>query len=725
MERCPQTEVVLARALSPSQAPTHRGGSVTGSIRNYEIIKELGAGHFGTVFMAVGQVPGRGLSAGTRRLVAIKKLNRQSNAESATQLLREFALLDQVKHRGIVRVFEYIPEERAVVMELVHGVTLRQVLDECIEAHEQVFTEAVVEIACEIADALYQAYTTPGDDGEALRLVHRDLKPENIMLGPSAEVKILDFGLARVDNTDFASEEPGRVRGTPIYMAPEQARGEAVDHRTDIFALGLITYEMLMNRPVYGAPDTGPNATADIYDAIERAHLEPITRELERKIPSMGKVLARCLQARPRDRYQTGQELMVDLRRKLYRDRGAYLQEFCEFFFGAIHQLEDLPSISSATQQGSARRMTMEERLRRSMELEQQARESPQARGSSPPLGRRQVWRPPQTPPSAAPPSIDQHPVPAMAPPPCPPASGRSSKPKVVGARHPDETGMLPIVPLTSADSPASTADDPSATQFFAIPAPKVAQAPKPRPSPATPPSAPPSMAGQPPAPPKSPPPAIRGPVASDSAPASGSPFQEAGTKAPPPAAEASGRVQSNRVYAVILAMMFLTGAAIVAAVWLRPTFSDGDLPTDPRQDHSTISTRQASNETSPALIPDDTAEDEPPPPPRRRATTTSSSSTTKKTTSASSGQTATSKPVNPASVSIKILDDSPIYAIEVVCPGGFRERGNVSSRQASIANVPQESCTMYFKGVPAQFHPVSGGMNLSCSIQGSTAVCK
>ena len=220
-------------------------------IRNYEVVRKLGGGRFGEVLLAVGEVPGRGLSAGKRRLVAVKKLRDRSNPEAAKLLMQEFALLDQVKHRGIVRVFEYVEEEHAVVMEAVNGVDLRTVLDECDKSREVIFTEAVVELACEIADALYQAYTTPGDNGEPLRLVHRDLKPENVMLTPQGEVKILDFGLARVINAEFAREDPSRIRGTPIYMAPEQARGEGVDHRTDLFALGLITYELLMNRPAY------------------------------------------------------------------------------------------------------------------------------------------------------------------------------------------------------------------------------------------------------------------------------------------------------------------------------------------------------------------------------------------------------------------------------------------------------------------------------------------
>jgi serine/threonine-protein kinase len=199
----------------------------------YEVVGELGQGQFGAVRLAVGETPARGGQSARRRLVAVKSVRESANAESLRLLRQEFALLEQVKHRAIVRVYEFLEDERAVVMEYVHGVTLRQVMEDCAAAREQVYTEAAIEIGIEVADALFQAWTTPGDNGDRLRLVHRDLKPENIMLTPAGEVKVLDFGLARVDNADFTREEARRVRGTPLYMAPEQARGDEIFFRWD------------------------------------------------------------------------------------------------------------------------------------------------------------------------------------------------------------------------------------------------------------------------------------------------------------------------------------------------------------------------------------------------------------------------------------------------------------------------------------------------------------
>ncbi len=702
-------------------------------IRNYEVIHKLGGGKFGEVFLAAGETPGRGLSAGRRRVVAVKKLRDSSSPAAAQLLMQEFALLDQVKHRGIVRVFEYIEEEHAVVMEAVDGVTLRQVLDECDKAHEQIFTEAVIEIACEIADALYQAYTTPGDNGEPLRLVHRDLKPENIMLTPTGEVKVLDFGLARVDNADFQREDPNRLRGTPIYMAPEQAQMREVDHRTDLFTLGLITYELLMGRPAYRVPENSPDPVAEVYDAIERAALHDCISELESKIPGMGPIIARCLQARPQSRYQNGQELLVDLRRQLYRDRGAYLEEFCEFFFGSIYDHEALPTIDKIASSGPApsgvrKRMSIEERLKRSMAREQAVeREIPAAAPRPAPRGapRAKPFSPPGAPRPSRPPAPERPRGAAPAPPPRP-APPEPARPRMVGARSPDETGMLELVPLTAGGSDDSPVDDPSATAFFAIPAPK-AEAPKPAPppSPSAPPPAPaaPQMAapgGPPPPPmgiqgptpgaaPAAPMGGIQGPTASGPA---GTPFQA--SQPPPSAHQKEKRVSSFRVFALLLAVFMLGCIAVVSAVWIGLSRDKTDEVV--QVPSTTPAVAQVPSRPQPQ---DDTGEEpEPEPQPRPRPRSTNPSS---------SPAPAPKPAVNPGTLTVKMTDQTFLTTLEITCPSGFRTRASISpGGSATISNVPTETCVLHFKGgAPARFSPVSGGQSLSCYIQGTTAVCK
>ena len=723
-------------------------------IGDYEVIRELGAGHFGTVYLAVGEVPGRRGKPGRRRLVAIKKLKDSASREAVSALLQEFALLEQVKHRSVVRVFEYVQAEDAVVMEYIHGVTLRRLLDELTASHEQVFTEAAIEIACEISDGLYQAYTTPGDNGEPLQLVHRDLKPANVMLTPGGEVKILDWGLARVDNADFSPDDPDRIKGTLMYMAPEQARGLETDHRTDLFALGLIFYELLMSRPIYTVSEDAHDPLGQIMARIESGDTAAACGRLESQLPAVGPIIARALQRRPRDRYRHGHELLVDLRRQLYRDRGAYLQEFCEFFFGSICDLGDAPTLATAasgraTSRGA--RLSIEERLRRSMTRDSQAQQAARTPQRLSPA--------PRDAPNRVGPSNRGNGV-AMAPkpPPKPRTAGVPRPPRTnpmpagpaptVGQRRPDGRGMLRMVPLGQSVEP-DAADAADATQFFAIPAPKAERA---RPAGPPPPATPqmPAMGAAPPPPPPGaysppgvgmpqaapPPPApigvgigappvaaaapmVQGRVASPSTPFA---VQQAPAQGQPN--KDRQRVQSYRVFALVLAVFMLVCIAVVAAVWIRIM-----ITSDPEPAMAAATTTAAAPVVSGAPAAPKAAAAEPvdtgaPPPPRRKTKRRSSS---RSASSSSTGATAAAKaPSGPAPVTVKLNDPSAASAIEITCPGGFRKRASLGGGVGSISDVPQENCSLYFKGgAPAKFAGVSGGRTLNCAIVGTTATCQ
>ena len=281
-------------------------------IGNYTIVRELGTGQFGTVFLAEGVVPSRYRATDTVRRVAIKVLKDPGDPTAQASLVREFELMDQVRHRSLCRFYEYLPKQSAVVMEWVQGVDLRKVLDAMRQRKEPVDITMVAALGCELADCLYQTYATPGANGTALNLVHRDLKPENVMLTPDGEVKLLDFGLARV--RDPTQTRKRMVMGTPLYMPPEQANGRMVDHRSDLFALGLILYEMLMNEPAYEIREDVEDPESEVMGRIESGSLKPELDRLESRFPQVGYMVTRCLQANPRSRYATGHDLLLDLR---------------------------------------------------------------------------------------------------------------------------------------------------------------------------------------------------------------------------------------------------------------------------------------------------------------------------------------------------------------------------------------------------------------------------
>ncbi|MBM74971.1 MAG: hypothetical protein CMK59_06200 [Proteobacteria bacterium] len=475
-------------------------------IAQYTLLRELGSGHFGTVFLAVGETPPIGRSPARRRIVAIKKLNNKSDKESNRQIRREFSLLAQVRHRCIPQVFEYIPSEGAVVMEYIHGVDLRHLLETLEHNNERIFTETAIEIGCEIADALYQVYTSPGDNGEPLLLVHRDLKPANLILTVSGDVKILDFGLARVDNTDYTAETGRQIRGTPIYMAPEQALGKGEEHRTDLYSLGLIVYELLMGKPAYCIPYDADDPVREIFQDISAGRFSFTFEELERDLPTIGPTLKRVLQKHIEDRHTNGQELLVELRRQLLRKQGAYLKEFSDFYFNQLETMEPKPTLESLEQEypellnqppaqpqatnGShqesiasrsktvqkprvsskrlnnpkASNLSQDQAGRFSGNLENRIKSTVEARQKDALSGKNQKYES-QSGRNVT--DFSSKGEPAMAKSKRPPSNPmRSGAPK-----SPNEPGMLSFVPVS--DEEDKVDEEGGATQFFAIPAPK------------------------------------------------------------------------------------------------------------------------------------------------------------------------------------------------------------------------------------------------------------
>ena len=315
-------------------------------IAQYSIARELGKGQFGTVYLGVGNVPTRIHGQSTkRRVVALKQLLDVNDRQSTRLLQQEFSLLAQVKHRCIVQVYEYLPADKTLVMEYVHGVNLRDIIDELGRKKIRFPSAAAIEIGCEVSDALFQAFTSYGENSEPLHLVHRDLKPANIILTSAGEVKILDFGLARVSNADFSVGRTDQVQGTPIYMSPEQAQNQAMDHRSDLFSLGLILYELLTGDPAYTIPVGSDNPILDMLRNVVQGRFNSSYEELERKLPSVGAMLRKSLQIHPEQRYRDGRDFQFNLRSKLPpQGQQSALQQFAQYYFSAVHPMEPAPS---------------------------------------------------------------------------------------------------------------------------------------------------------------------------------------------------------------------------------------------------------------------------------------------------------------------------------------------------------------------------------------------
>ena len=232
------------------QSPTRWLGQVLAE--RYRIEQPLGEGAMGTVFVA------QHLSL--QKQVAVKMIQPQlaGNAELAERFAREAMASAQIDHPHVVSAIDYgvLSDGSAfLVMPLVQGPSLREVLD----VRKCLTVQQACAIGSQIADALVAAH--------ALGIVHRDLKPDNIVLeerpGAGAWVRVLDFGIARLETSGLAQEQVpyrtltrvGTIMGTPGYMAPEQALGEKTTEQTDLYALGVMLYEMLSGQPPFVGDD--------------------------------------------------------------------------------------------------------------------------------------------------------------------------------------------------------------------------------------------------------------------------------------------------------------------------------------------------------------------------------------------------------------------------------------------------------------------------------------
>ena len=270
------------------------------TLSHYKVIEKLGSGGMGDVYVAEDMKLGR--------KVALKVLPPEvASEERLMRFEREAKAIAALNHPNIVTVFSVEESEDVhfITMELVPGKTLSELIPK-----KGLPLNKFFEIAIPLADAVSTAH----DQG----IIHRDLKPDNLMVSEEGRLKILDFGLAKLKQ-EFAEEglselptqsptQEGRILGTVAYMSPEQAEGKQIDHRSDIFSIGIILYEMATGqRPFKG------DTTASMLSSILRDTPTSAT-EINPDLPrDLGKVIKRCLEKEPRRRYQTAIDVFNEL----------------------------------------------------------------------------------------------------------------------------------------------------------------------------------------------------------------------------------------------------------------------------------------------------------------------------------------------------------------------------------------------------------------------------
>jgi eukaryotic-like serine/threonine-protein kinase len=281
-------------------------------LSHYRLVEKIGEGGMGVVWKA--------LDTKLNRHIALKLLPGALTAdpERRRRFVREARTAAAVTHLNIVTIYEIDESDGVtfIAMELVEGRSLASVI-----GSQPIPIPEALRIATEIAEGLARAHQD--------HIVHRDLKPENIIIGVDGHPRILDFGLAKLvehqhealrsqlSRNETRTEEltrEGRILGTPAYMSPEQARGEVVDERSDLFSFGVMLYQMVTGRlPFQG------HSQIETLAAILHKPAMPASRINSTVSSRLDDILGKCLEKDPGARYQTSQELVVDLRR-LRRD---------------------------------------------------------------------------------------------------------------------------------------------------------------------------------------------------------------------------------------------------------------------------------------------------------------------------------------------------------------------------------------------------------------------
>ncbi len=278
-------------------------------IGNYRIKERIGRGGMGVVY--------RGQHLQLPREVAIKSINagdRRDLRRLRQRFEKEAYIQSQLDHPGIVKIYDYIVAEQTyyIVMEYVQGRSLAQL---CASEECPLELSRALDIFEQVLKAVAYAhgFVYLDQDGSARRgLIHRDLKPANILIAPGDRVKITDFGIVKLvgsENTDTF----GGTYGSPQYVSPEQAEGNPVDQRSDIYSLGILLYEMLTGDPPFGGAKENLSRTEILRAHAERQPLPP-SRLNDKITPGIEAAIMRALEKKPGRRFATATEFLRALR---------------------------------------------------------------------------------------------------------------------------------------------------------------------------------------------------------------------------------------------------------------------------------------------------------------------------------------------------------------------------------------------------------------------------
>jgi serine/threonine protein kinase len=272
----------------------------------YHLLEKVATGGMAEVFKAK-----RSGVAGFEKILAVKRIlpHLSYNKEFVEMFIAEAKLVAGLQHPNIVQIFDLgkIGGSYYIAMEYVDGTDLRSILRRLKERELHMPMDLAVYVVSKVAAALEHAHQRKDAQGQPLKIVHRDVSPQNILISYDGEVKLTDFGIAKAA-TKASTTEKGALRGKLMYMSPEQAWGKPIDHRSDVFALGIVLYELVTDqRPFLGSTDMS------VLDRVRKGTVAPPS-SLHSEIPaSLEKAVMKALEKEPGDRQKGAGALHQEL----------------------------------------------------------------------------------------------------------------------------------------------------------------------------------------------------------------------------------------------------------------------------------------------------------------------------------------------------------------------------------------------------------------------------
>ncbi|MBK6848104.1 MAG: protein kinase [Proteobacteria bacterium] len=280
--------------------------SVGSDFAGYSIVRHIGGGGMAQIYLAKT----RGL-AGFEKYLALKVMNTEYANEDRfiRMLINEAKIAVGLSHVNIAQIFDLGVFDGIyyIAMEYVDGVDVLGLVNGLHARGQHVPIEAVAHIGRQICSGLYYAHTRKNRQGEPLNIVHRDISPQNVLVSRAGEIKVVDFGIAKAVGLS-SKTQAGVIKGKVNYMAPEQVLSRPADARSDIFAVGIVLWEMLTSQMVYAADDIN-----ELAAKVRKAEIAPPSSVREDVPPVLDQVVMRALQRKANDRYQSAHELQIEL----------------------------------------------------------------------------------------------------------------------------------------------------------------------------------------------------------------------------------------------------------------------------------------------------------------------------------------------------------------------------------------------------------------------------